>query len=546
MEEETNLMNNNLSGYMKDDSITTIDKNETKPFFMYSKKVKGMDVSSKVIDSSNEKSKLLNVLNSLMRMGKKRKLTDLNLNFNCISWIKSILLAYPSPKDEYMGFLIRDFTDAMNTKMKEEEKYVIAIMMGDDLILCHCRIGQKTITPNWKVIERMLDKDNVMRFVSFKNDKNITVTFFEKERTQFFIDWLGIPPKEVFYEYGGENKFCSELHGIPISLELTDDDFENISNNGPFQIENSKIKLDSPIHELIITEINRGKRTYKNTKDFKDDFVARYYDLAFYQEKYKELNKGLAPISVKIYDDEDITKSPGESVKIKKENKKIWILFCNDDITIRDSFLEKIKISIINNEKKRIFHAGMKIKEEPLKIKNLEIIHKINTNLSKPLIDYYNESDHGESHKKDLRYAIFHLLYEDNANTPISTFFKELSTKFLHDMDFSSNLQENDIIELKSKDFLPKKDAKIIETLGNDIKKKILQTGFKLYIIGYDEKTKQYEFINNDRFDDSRIHNLTQGLKNETKLTDLNLFKLRKDKYNCIIMIAVKSNFSSI
>ena len=109
-------------------------------------------------------------------------------------------------------------------------------MMGDDLILCHCRIGQKTITPNWKVIERMLDKDNVMRFVSFKNDKNTTVTFFEKERTQFFIDWLGIPPKEVFYEYGGENKFCSELHGIPISLELTDDDFENISNNGPFKL----------------------------------------------------------------------------------------------------------------------------------------------------------------------------------------------------------------------------------------------------------------------------------------------------------------------
>ena len=121
MEEETNLMNNNLSGYIKDDSISTIDKNETKPFFMYSKKVKGMDVSSKVIDSSNEKNKLLNVLNSLMRMGKKRKLTDLTLNFNCISWINSIFSDYPSPKDEYMGFLIRDFTDAMNTKMKEEE-----------------------------------------------------------------------------------------------------------------------------------------------------------------------------------------------------------------------------------------------------------------------------------------------------------------------------------------------------------------------------------------------------------------------------------------
>ena len=39
MEEETNLMNNNLSGYIKDDSISTIDKMKL-TFFMYSKKVK--------------------------------------------------------------------------------------------------------------------------------------------------------------------------------------------------------------------------------------------------------------------------------------------------------------------------------------------------------------------------------------------------------------------------------------------------------------------------------------------------------------------------
>lgn len=546
MEENINTVDTCLSDYLKDMNIENISKKVDDPFYMYSKKVKGMNVSSKVINSPNEKKKLLNVLNSLLKMGKKRKLNELNLNFNCSTWINSILMAYPSAKDEYMGFLIRDFTDAMNTKMKEEDKYAIAVMIGKDLILCHCRIGEKTITPNWRVIERMLDKDNVMRFVAFKNDENITVTFFEKDRTQFFINWLGIPPKDVFYKYGGENKFCSELHGFPISLELTDNDFEKLSNNAPFEIENSKIKFLSPINELIITEIKRGNKLYKNTKDFKDDFVARYYDLAYYQEEYKHLNKGFAPVAKKIYDDETVVKTQDESIKIKKENKKVWILFCNQYISIRDSFLEKIKVSISNNEKKRIFHAGMKIKEDSVKINNLEIIHEINTNISQPIIDYYNEVDHGESHKKELRYAIFHLLFKENKNEPISTFFKELRSKFLLDLDFSSNIQENNIIELKSKDFVAKKDAEIIETLGKDIQKKIQNTGFKLYIIGYDEKTKQYEFINSDRFHDSRIDNITQGLKNFTKLTNLDLFKLRKDKYNCILMIAAKSHSSHI
>ena len=58
---------------------------------------------------------------SLSHENGEKELTDLTLNFNCIILINSIFSDYPSPKDEYMGFLIRDFTDAMNTKMKEEE-----------------------------------------------------------------------------------------------------------------------------------------------------------------------------------------------------------------------------------------------------------------------------------------------------------------------------------------------------------------------------------------------------------------------------------------
>ena len=199
------------------------------PFFMFSKQVKSNNIEVEEIHNHNKKNQLLEVLNSLYNLDEFKSLDEINLRFNCKRWIRSLFSNYPNINREHMENLIHDFTDSMNTKMKEKEMYAVSIIAENRLILCHSRMGEKSINPDWKVFVRMLDKDNIKRYVSFEFEENdIKVMFYEKNRTKFFIDWLGISEKDAIYEYGGKNKFYSEIEGFPITLEINDEDFEKV------------------------------------------------------------------------------------------------------------------------------------------------------------------------------------------------------------------------------------------------------------------------------------------------------------------------------
>ena len=72
------------------------------------------------------------------------------------------------------------------------------------------------------------------------------------------------------------------------------------------------------------------------------------------------------------------------------------------------------------------------------------------------------------------------------------------------------------------------------------IERKLKKDNFKLYIIGYDEKTRKYEPFSAHPFGDDRINNIQKELKNRLNISNLNITKIPTDKYNCIIMISVK------
>lgn len=532
----------NIQTVISQNKIVSNVNYSTNPFYMYSKQVKSNDTKVEIINDHNTEEKLQEVIDSLLSLGVRKKLDDLNLKINPVKWVKSLFLAYPEVNNEHMEYLLQDFTDAMNTKMKSNDMYVVSIMTEKKLILCHSRMGEKSINPKWRVFERMLDKDNIKRFVAFEyTDNEINVAFYEKERTMFFIDWLGISKKDAVYDYGGANKFYSQIDGFPIALEITDDDFEKILDGKSLKIREQSIIFDSKIHELPITHIMRGRRKYSNTKDFAKYFMARKFDLAYYTDEYQELVKSLAPIMMKIFDDEDKLSSLCGAYFLKKENDNFQVIFCNNNIEIRDTYVNKFKTALINNTKMKIFHAGLDLNENPLRIRNFEIYNHLDTSLSKPLIDYFNNHEFGDSFSNDLRYAIFNVLARDNRDEPIYKLFISLCEKFEDILDFNSKIKEDSVIELKSKAFLEAKDKEIVERLGEDIKNKLGESDYKLYIIGYDEKTKEYEpFI--DRFDDSRLDNLNRNLKKFTKLDFLELFKINYDKKQCILMLSVKSS----
>lgn len=272
---------------------------------MFSKKVKGKEIKSKIIESNHQKNKLSGVIFSLLKIGKRRKLKHFRLNDNCMECIEGLFNGYPKLNELYMRFLIRDFTNSMNTAMRTEDKYVVSILTDNRIILCHSKVGEKTITPNWTVIDRMLDKDNVIRFVSFEKSENeLNVVFYENERTVFFVNWLGIPENEIFYGVGGKNRFYSMVHNIPITLELTDEDFERILDNKELKIENGIIKLPEQVREFKIAEIKRGNKPYGSTKDFLLEFIQRNYNLLQYREEYKKLKGTLDHLFSQVIEDE--------------------------------------------------------------------------------------------------------------------------------------------------------------------------------------------------------------------------------------------------
>ena len=527
---------------MKVDPLIRKDQ-EDGPFYVYSKEVKGDRINKNEIKRKVDKEKFLNVINSLLGIGKTKYLTELELKENCIEWIESTLSNFPDINDKYMEFLIKDFTDSMYTRMREEEKYVVAIVMKNSLILCHSLFGEKTITPNLQVIERMLDRDNVIRYVHFKkeNDK-IKVTFFEDTKSVFFVEWLGLPEKEAFSYLGGKNRIFTEIHGSHLVFEFTDEDFEKkVIDGKTFRIEGNQIILPEPIRQLTISQVRVGKKPYKNVEDFIQDFLAKRYDLNYYQEEYKKLRNSLIPLTEKLIDDEHEVRSKSK-IYIKKRNPNFVVLFCDDNIEIRKSFLEKIKTKVLNREHIRLFHAGMDLNPSPIKIKNFEIYNHVEDELTSFLIDYYNSSSVGDNLEIVILYTIFELLSNNNSNEPISYFFKELKNSLRKEMNFSNRFLsgEDQVLELKSRDFIAGNNTEIIKRLEDDIEKKMKESNFKIYIIGADEKTKKIETISSSRFDDSRLESIEKNLQKNLGFAKIKMIRVpSKEGDDCIIVCCV-------
>ncbi|NMC60053.1 MAG: hypothetical protein GYA51_11850 [Candidatus Methanofastidiosa archaeon] len=74
-----------------------------------------------------------------------------------------------------------------------------------------------------------------------------------------------------------------------------------------------------------------------------------------------------------MIDEENVLSNINGNICIKKENSNFYIIFSNDDIDIGPNFIDTIKTSIINNEKKKIYHAGVKLSETPITIGKMEI-----------------------------------------------------------------------------------------------------------------------------------------------------------------------------
>ena len=488
------------------------------------------DFNTKAIES------LLNVFESF-NTSKPIKFKTLNLDDNTKIFIEKLL---KEDDDEFINMLLNDFSKEMNTKMREKDNYVILMRNGEKLILAHSKMGEQSITTNFHVFERLLDKDNVMRIVFFeKDDGIIKVRHYEKNKSKFFIKWLGMPQKNLFYSFGGENKFYSEIQGFPIVLEINDEDIDSIENNEFMDIDGDNIRFKNQINALPIRHIMRQRKKYNNFNDFNRELISRKYDLSYYQDMYLNINESLDPTFFKIFDCETEIQMSGNE-PIEKSNKNMIMLFCNKQIDLDKNFLNKLKSLFLNDEPCKITHVGDEFSETPIEIRNIKIYNKFNLNLTEKLLNYLNEKELPDTFKNELVYVIMSCLKFDNPEMNITYFIDDFLLDFVSELKFDAELMEDSILELKSKEYFLGTNKEIVAKLTKDIPKKLKENDYKLYLIGYDEKSKLYDSIPSYNLSDSRIDNISNNIKEHLNITDLNLMKIPFDKNNCIIMISVK------
>lgn len=517
--------------------INTMDNdiNNENYFKIYYKSVSIENPESKDDFPKKSKSDIVQFMQSLPSSNE-LNFNNLKIKTNRKTWITSLLSE--AHNNNNINFLITDFAEEMNTNMRGKDKYVILIIMNNELILVHTRMGEKSLSPKFKFFDRMLDKDNILRYVWFKETENkINVRYYEKYQSKFFKEWLGVNRKDLFYEFGGKNKFYLDLYGYPLVLEINDEDFDD---NEYFEFDNNSVIFKAPPEGLKINHIQRSNKRYDNINEFEKDRTSRRFNLKYHQDEYNKLINSFKPLENKIYDFETCVKSTNGNYYLEKVNTNLTILFCNEKIDIDDDFLDSLIISILNNGELELCHAGLSLFGDPIIIGKLKIYNKLTSNLANPLINYYNSKEFSSSHKKEFLYAIFHCLYLENKETTYSYFLEKCSKEFSKKLTFSSNIYENHLIELKSRDFISKNNEEIIDNISKDICKKILKSDFKFYILGYDEQTRTYEPLSSQKFPDDRINTLNIKIKEKTKVSKITMFKMEYDDKKCILALIVQ------
>jgi len=364
----------------------------------FSKGIKTTQVEHQVISDFGIIGKITEIIGKLESLPGTEQLnySELKLKPNIKDWIDSLIADHSTELDERpMRYLLSDFTSSMNTRSREDKKNVVGILFGKRIIICHSLCGSETITPAWDIITRMLDTDNVIRFVSFDaGEKFTTVHFWEKLASRFLIDWLGLARKRGF-AYGGAYRLQSEMEEMTVELQLDDTQIDKFLESHP-EFKNGKIILTSAINQLSVESVKIAGSPSYSVEDFLQLHAAEKFGTQPYRDQYEEINHGILPVLFKYIDEEKEVVRISEGTKqilVKKDLPDVELLFVNEYVDISHTYLNKLITRILNNEPLKIFHVGCELNEAPIKIGKTEFYSKLLIDdLTHFLIDFYNST----------------------------------------------------------------------------------------------------------------------------------------------------------
>lgn len=529
-----------------------IDPGSKPPLFVFSRKVKEHKIDSDKITRQTDIKRLMSIIEKLSEHGKEKYLEEVELEENCENWISRIFDSYNVDDNELIElttYLLRSFTGSMKTRMREKDRYAVAIVSQNLILLTHSVFGERTVTPDWKIIPRMMDKDNVLRYVFFKKVKGkIKVRYFESYHTESFSNWLGLSQGDFYYLHGGKNKIYTEILGNSAILEFTDDEIENISG----MIKGNRIILDDPIKSINISQVRMDKKRYDTFNDFIQEYTAERYNLNYYSRTFNSILNSLDTLMYRYFDyKEAVEKVQGDdsSIVIKKSNPNFNILFGTEKpkikIEFRNDYLDELFSKYLNNDTFRVYHAGDKMDTQGLVIGPMKIYNKLFTNFSGHVISFLTDKDLKDKNLfYMLSFVVFKLLTKENSDKYICSFLNEFSKKFIEMIELSPIVtKENSVLEFKGAEYFLGTNKKIVDQLSSDITTKLKDNNEKIYLIGIDEHPDgTFNPIPLNKLKSDRLSKIEETIKNKCEIDYINILSIPIDEKNGIVCCIISNN----
>jgi hypothetical protein len=509
-----------------------------------SKEIKGNQLSYQLISGDQKTKKISAVITELEHLPKSEEtfLYDLQMRETRKELVHLLLDSSRLHKKE-MGWLLKDFTDDMQTRMREADKYAVGLLLQGKMILCHSSFAGETITPDWKTIPRMLDTGNVRRYASFENTHgSIRVRYWERDSTQYFTNWLGLPRKAGSLS-AGMYRIQVKIDGVVNEFQLDDIDIETFILKHP-EFSQGVIELKTAPKRLTVDRILMGQREFHSANDFIQAYEAQKNDIPFFQKEYERLND-TTPFWIKCWDGKtEVVRSEAgnERVEIHKPSPGDLVFANGNTIHLQTSYLMDIVNRFVSREAIQLVHVGMEYRTPPFHMRNLEVHNFVVVDkLTELILNYFAQTTLQDTNLSLLvEFTLLRLLARSNTNNPLAYLFHELSREIanLVSIDGTWVKLEDTVIEYKSADYFFGNDHEIIQRLYEDMKKKLAKDPFKIYLVGV-ENDGGLSPLHSNKLGSDRPSRVESGLQ-ELLGKNLHLYPIIKDNMGLVVLTVLK------
>jgi len=232
-----------------------------------------------------------------------------------------------------------------------------------------------------------------------------------------------------------------------------------------------------------------------------------------------------------------------EVAEVAKAEPYYDMLFANDRINFRASYLNDIVKRFINSEPMKIVHAGVKFRSSPFVLGSMEIYNEIELDsLAQQIANYYNAANLQDRNLVVLLgYSILKRLAEINTNLPIYYFFNRLSQEIMKMVSLKEKWTklEGNVLEYKSGDVLAGSNEEIVGKLSEDLEKKLKESACKIYFIGVEDDGVVHPLLSS-RLKSDRIENIRNSLQNKLCLDNLYACPVIQEREGILLLIALR------